>query len=310
VSEEGQLDRERILPRTISTPNPSINTRKPISSSHTALRVRRAQLTPQLVVEVKHDDHNFSNIAPLLTSEKHLKIGMEDAKPLSKNSSFSIQGSGVLNLIPRLSSHLNSRPFNTLDDEDVLSTFNMEVGTVASRVDMWRQRLDDERTESVRSQSRSTDIGSSPPLTPANQVHSFIAEEIHDLIQLIKDLTNSLSGSFTWGILGIEDKLMALLDRGSHMGFPLADFLVINIWHLLRAILDLREDDAGKGGRMNSVVGAINHAFYAIRSLINLGKAYSNGHESSDSEYTAEDLRSLLARSITNSDIKPKEDNQ
>jgi len=63
---------------------------------------------------------------------------------------------------------------------------------------------------------------------------------------------------------------------------------------MLRKLLDLNEDDSEKSSRVHSLAEVINNAFYAIRSLVHLGKAYRNAHESSDSEYTNEDSRSLL----------------
>jgi len=91
---------------------------------------------------------------------------------------------------------------------------------------------------------------------------------------------------------------------GSHMVFPAAEMLMMTIWRLLREILDLHGTDIDKNGRMNSVVEAVTNALNAIRSLIQLGNAYKNAHEPSDSEYTAVDSRSQLERSLASLDIK------
>jgi len=95
-----------------------------------------------------------------------------------------------------------------------------------------------------------------------------------------------------------------LMEMGSHMVFPAAEILMMNIWRLLREILDLQGNDIDKNGRMNSVVEAITNALNAIRSLIQLGNAYKNAHEPSDSEYTAGDSISQLERSLASLDIK------
>jgi len=108
----------------------------------------------------------------------------------------------------------------------------MEVGSVAFMVEIWRQRLDDERTNSVQSDYCLQDIGSSPRFTSAYQNHNFIKDEIHQLITLIRDLANSLFGSFGSGLLRIEEKLMVLLEMGA-MVYPLAEILIVNIWGML-----------------------------------------------------------------------------
>lgn len=77
----------------------------------------------------------------------------------------------------------------------------------------------------------------------------------------------------------------------------------MSIWRMLREIFD-QGDDTEKGG-LSPVVDAINNAFYAIRSLIHLGKAYQNAHEQSDSDYTGDDSRSAIIRSLSNFDQKP-----
>jgi len=302
VSEQEQQYRGRIPPRINSTPNFTSNTRTSSGTGHPSLRFGIAQLTPQSAEEMKYDDEKLSNITPHL---RHPGIRPEPTSNPRNSfpSSVAAQASGVFGLFSRLTSIISSRPLNSLD-EGVLNNFNMEVGTVASMVDMWRQRLEDERTNSVRSNSRSRDIGSSPRSTSANQNHNFIKDEIHHLIALVRDLANSLIGSFGSGLLGIEEKLMVLLEMGSHMVYPVAEVLIVNIWRMLREILDLHGDDTGKSAGMYSIVEAISNAFYAIRSLIHLENAYRNAHEPSDSDYTGEDSRSLLERSLANLDLK------
>jgi len=167
---------------------------------------------------------------------------------------------------------------------------------------MWRRSLEDER--SVVSDSRSVEMASSARSAPVNQPHNFITNEILHLLRLVKDLANSVFGSFSEGFLGMEDKLMVLLEIGSHMVYPAAEILVMNTWRLFRELLELHDTDTEKRGRMHSVVQAVNNALDAIRSLIQLGKAYQNSHEPSDSEYTREDSRSMLERSLASLDIK------
>jgi len=210
----------------------------------------------------------------------------------------------VLRLLSRLTSIIRPSPLNCIDEE-VLNKFNLEVGTVASRVDLWRQRLEDERTNTVRYNSCSVEIGSSPGSTPPNQTHTFIRDEINHLVTQVRDLASLLLGSFGLGLLGMEEKLMVLLEMGSNMVYPVAENLIVHIWRMLREILDLHEDDTDKSGRIFLVIDAISNAFDAIRSLIHLGKAYSDAHEPSDSDYTGENSRLLLERSFTNFDLKP-----
>jgi len=95
----------------------------------------------------------------------------------------------------------------------------------------------------------------------------------------------------------MEDKIMVLLDRGSQLVLPVAEILLMNIWRMLKHLLDLDENETEKSSGAHSVAEALNNAFCAIRSLIHLGKAYKNAHESSDSEYTAKDTRSLMTGS-------------
>jgi len=294
------LYRVRIPPHTNSSPNLTTNTRTPLSSYHTASKFQITPYIPQSLEEKKSDGHYLNNESPLWTWEERHGVRNE---PLN-HSCPTGEDSGVMGLLSRCTSLISSQPLNSLD-ERVLNNFNMEVGAVASRLDMWRQRLEDERTNSVRSYSRSADLESPRRPTSVNLSFSLITDEIRHLFQLTRDLTYPLFGRFSWGLRGMEDKLMALLGRGSHVFFPMAEILIMNIWRMLKLVLDLHEDDTAKGGSAHPVLEAINNAFYAIRSLIELGKAYRNSHESSDSEYTAEDSRSLLARSLANLDIKP-----
>jgi len=129
---------------------------------------------------MKYDDEKRSNITPLLT---HPVVRPEHSNNPRNSfpSSVTAQASGVFGLFSRLTSIISSGLHNYLDEE-VLNIFNMEVGTVASMVEIWRQRLDDERTNSVQSNYRLQDIGSSPRFTSANQNHNFIKDEIHHLI--------------------------------------------------------------------------------------------------------------------------------
>jgi len=65
---------------------------------------------------------------------------------------------------------------------------------------------------------------------------------------------------------------------------------------MLSNILDVHEDDTNKSGVIYLGIGAINNVFYAIRSLVHIGKAFSSAHEPSDSFYTADNSRSLMER--------------
>jgi len=287
---EGQVYRDRNPAWVNCTSNVTSNSRMASSSFHSAIL---NWPSPQSVIETKHDH-----------DEKQLEVS---AEPCSNSVGSCplpvIEGPRVIRLMSRLTSFISSRSLDSLDEE-ALNNFNLEVGTVASRVDMWRQRLEDERTHSVRSHSSSGDTQSSFGYTPSNQANNFITDEIRNLIVLTRDLTNSLFGRFSWGLLGMEGRLMLLLERGSDIVFPAAEVLIVNIWGMLKKLLDLDQDDAEKSARVHSAAEAINNAYHAIRSLIHLGKAYRNVHESSDGEYTAENLGSL-AGSLANMDTRP-----
>lgn len=300
MSEEGQIYQERIPPRVNSTPNLGSTTRTSSGSFHSAIGISLIQLTPESVIEKKHDDDNWNNQEGI------------DSKSLNHLArSYTLPATpgnfGIWRLMSRFTSLVRSRPLDFFDEE-VLNNFNLEVCTAASRIDMWRQRLEDDRTNSVRSHSRSAWIGSSPHFAPSEQAQSFITGEIHNLIQLTRDLINSLFSSFGWGLLGIEDKIMVLLERGSHIVFPAAEILITNFLRMLRLILDSQKDNSEKRFGVYSVTEAINNAFSAIISLIQLGKAYRNAHESSDNKFITEDSRSLLAGSLANLDIEHPQD--
>jgi len=287
-SDKDQVYQERNATLINSTSNHTSITSTDSSSFHSALRLPMAQLSPQSVLETKHDGDNSTS---LLTFEEQHGVRLETHSNSSNSCPLpAIEVPGVLGLMSRLASLIRSQSLDSLDDED-LNNFNLEVASVASRLDMWRQNLEDQRAYSVRSSSHSADIGSAPRSTSYMEVHSVIAYEIHNLIQLIRHLMQLLFGRFSWGLLGMEDRLIALLERGSHIVEPIAGTLLMNILSMLRKLLDLNEDDKEKSNRVHSVADVINNAFYAIRSLVHLGKAYRNAHESSDSEYTNEDSR-------------------
>jgi len=293
VCKEGQVYRDRNRTWVNSTSNVTSNTRMASSSFHSAIRLPMNQPSSESVIETKHDH-----------DEKQLEVSTEPCSNSVTSCPLPvIEGPRVIRLMSRLTSFISSRSLDSLDEE-ALNNFNLEVGTIASRVDMWRQRLEDERTNSVRSHSPSGDTQSSLGYTPSNQANYFITNEIRNLIVLTRDLTNSLFGRFSWGLLGMEGRLMLLLERGSDIVFPAAEVLIVNIWGMLKKLLDLDQDDAEKSVRVHSAAEAINNAYDAIRSLIHLGKAYRNVHESSDGEYTAENLGSL-ACSLANMDTRP-----
>jgi len=201
--------------------------------------------------------------------------------------------------------HLITSPTLESLDEQVLNDFNMEVGTIASRVDMWRQKLEDERSTSNHSNSLLDDASPSDSSSD-NWAYAFISDEIQHLLQMMGNLTNSLFGGSGWGLFGIEDKLVVLLQMGSKMVFPVIEVLVMNIWRMLREVLSLHWDDTEKVGGLCSVIDAINNAFHAIRSLIHLGNAYRNAQEPSDSDYTG-DARSVLAHSLGSLNLQEEE---
>jgi hypothetical protein len=303
VCQEGQLCRERIPSRTNSTPNLTTNTRTPSSSFQTSSRRPVTHGTSQSVVEIKRDGEYSDEISPPSKPEEQHEVKPEAANLFGNKCLPAAQGFGVSGMHSRMASFVSTQALNSLDEE-VLNNFNMQVGTVSSRVDMWRQRLEDERANSVRSQSCSADAGSSRRSTTSDQAYSFIRNEIQHVIQLTRGLTSSFFGGFTWGLLGIENILIVLLERGSHTVFPVAEILIMNIWRMLKDVLDLHVNESGKTSGTHAAAEAISNAFYAIRSLIHLGKAYRNAHESSDSEYTAEESRSV-ASSLANLHKKP-----
>lgn len=300
--------RQRFPPRTYSSPNLTNKTKKHYNFQ-SGLRPRISQPRSLPVLDMKHvcdkADNSLPNSALLHTTTAEPGMSAKPVQPFTDSEPHqTIRGGRVLGLISRLTSLISSRTLNPID-EGVLNNLKMEVGNVASRVEMWTQRLEEEMTNSVRSHTRSFDAASTRRSTPDSQTQAFITGEIWHLVQLTRNLATSLSGGFTsWGWFGIEDKLMLLLKMGSNMVFPTAETLMIKIWWILREILDLHGDDTEKSGAI-TIVEAINDAFYAIRSLIHLGKAYQSAHEPSDSDYTGDDSRSILARSLLNLDQKP-----
>jgi len=296
LSEEEKVYQERIPPRINSAPNLASYTRMPSSSFLSSIRLPMIR-TPESAIDMKQDDHSWNNLSTLVPSEEQGGVTSRSLNQPGDNCPLPeiAENSGISGLLFRLTSLISSRPLNSFDVE-VLNHFNLKIGTAASRIDMWRQRQDDERTNSVRSHTRSTDIGSSARFIPPRQAHSFITGEIHHLIQLTGDLTNSLFGNLGSRLLGIEDRMMNLLEKGSHIVLPVAEILITNIWRMLRLILDMHKDDTEKGGGVYSAAEAMNNAFSAIISLIHLGRAYRNAHESSDSEYTAEDSKATSGR--------------
>jgi len=74
----------------------------------------------------------------------------------------------------------------------------------------------------------------------------------------------------------MEDRIMVLLERGSHLFLPAAEILLMNIWRMLKHLLDLNEKGTEKSNGVHSVAEDINNAFCATRSLLHLGKAYRN----------------------------------
>jgi len=91
-------------------------------------------LTPQSGVEMKHDSDIGNNLTSLLTSEEQNGAKPEPVNQFG-NTLPAVESSGVSGLVTRLTSLLSSRTLGLLDEE-VLNNFNLEVGTVASRVDM------------------------------------------------------------------------------------------------------------------------------------------------------------------------------
>jgi len=119
---------ERTPLRTKSTPNLSNKTKRSYSIS--GLRRRPyARLRSQPPTEHKCLDGNLQKPSPLQTRGVLPTTGNRRAH----------QG-GISGLFSRLTSFVSSRTLETLD-EQVLNNFNLEVGTVASRVEMWRHKL-------------------------------------------------------------------------------------------------------------------------------------------------------------------------
>jgi len=195
LPEGAGLYRERIPQRTNSNPNLMNISRTPSNSFHPALRLRLSPITTQPVLEMKHEGGTVNNFTPILSSAVNQGFTTERDNDFSNISPLpEVESSGVSGLFSRLNSLITSRTLESLD-ESVLNNFNLQVGTVASRIDMWRQRLEDER--SVMSDSRSADIRSSSRSLPVNQPHTFITDEIRHLLQLVKGLATSVFGRFS-----------------------------------------------------------------------------------------------------------------
>jgi len=136
-STEGETYQDRNPIWVNSASNPTSNNRTMSSSFHSVVRLPMAHLSPQSDVETKH---NNDNSTPTFTSEEQQGVRFAPGSD-SGNSNCplsSIEGPGVSGSMSRLASFVSSRSLDFFDD--ILNNFNMEVGTVASRVEMWRQR--------------------------------------------------------------------------------------------------------------------------------------------------------------------------
>jgi len=231
---------------------------------------------------------------------------LETGGDMQNGANCRIRHNKFSGLLSFLSSIINPRSLECLD-ENVLNNFNMEVGIVTSRVDMWRQKLEDERSNSVQSHTRSLESIRPYRSTNDQDDYAFILSEIQYLVQLTTSLTNSVFGRLPGRLFGIEDKLMSLLQNGSNMVFPAVEIIIMNLWGMLKDFFYINCEDTEKSGGLHSVVETINNAIYAIRSLIHIGYAYRNGREPSDSVYTG---GSMLARSIAHFESQEKEKEQ
>jgi hypothetical protein len=305
VAQEAQPYHRRIPLRTKSTPD---LTNKKASNYNFHVGIRRRRL-PHLRSQSKNGKKSSRGNKLISTSSQWSSELLPRIRTQPPHNLTNIeprpaeQGTGVFGLLSRLTSLISSRTLESLD-EQVLNDFNMEVGTVASRVDMWRQKLEDEQS-SIRSHTRSVASVSARP-SYHDQAYTFISNEIQHLLQMTTSLTSSLFGSFSWGFFGMEDRLMVLLQMGSKMVFPVIEVIIMNIWRMLREFLNLHVDDTQKVGGLRSVIDAINSAFSAIRSLIHLGTAYRNAQEPSDSDYTG-NSRSQLTPSADIYNLKEED---
>jgi len=134
-SAEGETYQDRNPIWVNSASNPTSNNRTMSSSFHSVVRLPMAHLSPQSDVETKH---NNDNSTPTFTSEEHVRFAPGSDSGNSNCPLSSIEGPGVSGSMSRLASFVSSRSLDFFDD--ILNNFNMEVGTVASRVEMWRQR--------------------------------------------------------------------------------------------------------------------------------------------------------------------------
>jgi len=180
LSEEARLHRERIPQHTKSDPNLININRKLSNRFHPSLRVRSRPITTQPDFEMKNEGAAVNNFSPILSSVVNQGFTTERDDDVSNISPVpKVESSLISGLFSSLMSRIASRTFESLD-ESVLNKFNLQVGTIASRIDMWRQRLEDER--SVMSDARSVDIGSSSLASPVNQPHPFITDETRHLL--------------------------------------------------------------------------------------------------------------------------------
>jgi len=305
VAQEAQQFKRRTPSRIKSTPDLTNNKTEPFNFQAGLRRRRRHERRLQLSLAKKSiKRNNLISTSSQWSSEVFPRIKTQPPRNLNLEPRPPDQGSSIFSLLSRVT-HLISSPTLEPLDEQVLNDFNMEVGTIASRVDMWRQKLEDERSTSNQSNSLPDDDSPSNSSSD-NWAYSFISDEIQHLLQMMGNLTNSLFGGSSWGLFGIEERLVVLLQMGSKMVFPVIEVLVMNIWRMLRELLTLQGDDTEKVGGLCSVIDAINNAFHAIRSLIHLGNAYRNAQEPSDSEYTG-DARSVLAHSLGSLNLQEEE---
>jgi len=208
-----------------------------------------------------------------------------------KMSTHKIHGRGVITWISRLKSLVSKRSPMRLN-EHLLNEFNMEVGIVSSRIDMWRYRLENEQLHSNENLVPS-DVSS--PDVPSTY-WALIYAEVQHLVQLTISMITSLFDGMLWLLSELEKSLLMLFQLGSSVVFPMFDDMVVNIWRYLIAFLDLRRDDWEKTFGLGLVLDSISNAFFAIRSLLHLGYAYRNIHGITDSVYTGDDSRSQVDR--------------
>lgn len=233
--------------------------------------------------QVKLKDKNVELSSPILG-----QASMRIRSPLlpSRVPIQEVGGSRVFGFLSLLKSYVITRSPKKLD-EQALNDFNMEVGIVSSRVEMWRYRLANERSTSTKSPPRSRN--SSPEVSDTYWI--LIYRAIENLVQLIIKLVNSLFDGMIWLLSEMENRLLMLLKLGSHVVFPVFDVLVVSIWSLLTEFMDSYRDETEKSCGLPAVVEAMSNAFFAIRSLLRLGYAYRSNQAHADWEYTGDDSR-------------------